>query len=189
MAKRFSQCDRTDKNKLAVTLIRYIVNFKLPIYLMRLAAYYSVNHLLGKSHAKIGRNTNIHPTVFLRESKNIIIGDNCYFNHGNVLTGGHGDGKLIIGNNVLTGPNVSFFVANHNYDNTDIPINSQGYYEDDIVIEDDVWIGANSVITGGVTIGKGSIIGAGSVVTHDIPPYSIAVGSPAKVIRSRKEDI
>lgn len=54
-----------------------------------------------------------------------------------------------------------------------------------IVIEEDVWIGSNSVILSGVTIGMGSVIGAGSIVTKDIPRYSIAVGNPAKVIKNR----
>jgi maltose O-acetyltransferase len=52
-----------------------------------------------------------------------------------------------------------------------------------VILEDDVWIGTNVVILPGVTIGRGAIIGAGAVVTHDIPPYSIAVGIPAHVIR------
>jgi len=54
-----------------------------------------------------------------------------------------------------------------------------------VVIEDDTWIGANTLILKNVRIGEGSIIGAGSVVTKDIPPYSIAVGNPAKVIKQR----
>ena len=54
-----------------------------------------------------------------------------------------------------------------------------------ITIEDDVWIGANVIILKGVTIGRGSIVGAGSVVTSNIPRYSIAIGSPAKMIKQR----
>ena len=57
-----------------------------------------------------------------------------------------------------------------------------------IVIEEDVWVGSNSSILSGVTIGRGSVIGAGSVVTKDIPPYSIAVGNPACVVRKRFSD-
>ena len=90
-----------------------------------------------------------------------------------------------IGNYVQTGPNVAFYVANHNIINVGIPIKEQGYREADIIIEDDVWIGANSVITSGVHIGKGAVIGAGSVVTQDIPAFVIAVGTPAHVIKSR----
>jgi len=52
-----------------------------------------------------------------------------------------------------------------------------------ISIADDVWIGANCVVTAGVTIGKHAVIGAGSVVTKDIPPFSVAVGNPARVIK------
>ncbi len=55
----------------------------------------------------------------------------------------------------------------------------------DINIGEDVWIGSNSVILSGINIGRGSIVGAGSVVVKDIPPYSIVVGNPAKVIKSR----
>jgi acetyltransferase-like isoleucine patch superfamily enzyme len=55
----------------------------------------------------------------------------------------------------------------------------------DIIIEDDVWIGSNSVILGGVKIGRGTVIGAGSIVTKNIPPYSIVVGNPARVIKQR----
>ena len=54
-----------------------------------------------------------------------------------------------------------------------------------IVIEDDVWIGRRVIILPGVTIGRGSVIGAGAVVAKDIPPYSVAVGNPCKVVRNR----
>ena len=57
-----------------------------------------------------------------------------------------------------------------------------------IVVEDDVWIGLDAMILSGVKIGKGAIIGAGSVVAKDIPPYAIAVGNPAKVVKYRFED-
>lgn len=59
------------------------------------------------------------------------------------------------------------------------------YSKGNIVIEDDVWIGANCIILSGVTIGRGSVIGAGSIVTKDIPNYSIVGGNPAKVIKPR----
>ena len=53
-----------------------------------------------------------------------------------------------------------------------------------IVIEDDCWLGGGVIVLAGVTIGKGSVIGAGSIVTKDIPPYSVAVGNPCKVMRT-----
>ncbi|HEY0895880.1 MAG TPA: DapH/DapD/GlmU-related protein, partial [Sphingobacteriaceae bacterium] len=58
-----------------------------------------------------------------------------------------------------------------------------------VVISDNVWVGANAVITPGVTIGKHVVIGAGSVVTHDIPDYSVAVGIPARVVKKYNFDL
>lgn len=163
-----------------------IITFRALKYILNLVAYHLINNEIGRHKANIGKNTNIHPTVIIREPQNVTIGSYCYFNNNSILNGGHSSGKLIIGNYVQTGPNVCFYVANHNFSDINQPIISQGHIENDIIVEDDVWIGANSVITAGVTIGKGSVIGAGSIVTKDIPPYSIAVGNPAKIIKIRK---
>ena len=62
----------------------------------------------------------------------------------------------------------------------------QGVTRTFVKIEDDCWIAANSVILAGVTIGRGSVIAAGSVVTEDVPAYSVVAGVPAKVIKSRR---
>jgi acetyltransferase-like isoleucine patch superfamily enzyme len=94
-------------------------------------------------------------------------------------------GKITIGNGVRIAPYVFIISANHRFENPEIPIYQQGMAFAPVTIEDDVWIGARVVVVAGVTIGKGSIIGAGAVVTRDIPPYSIAAGVPARVIRSR----
>ena len=56
-----------------------------------------------------------------------------------------------------------------------------------VIIEDDVWIGARAIILPGVIIGKGSVIGAGAVVAKSIPPYSVAVGNPARVVKTRTD--
>jgi acetyltransferase-like isoleucine patch superfamily enzyme len=53
-----------------------------------------------------------------------------------------------------------------------------------IILEDDVWLGARVIVLKGVTIGQGAVIGAGSVVTRDIPPHSVAVGQPARVVKT-----
>lgn len=76
---------------------------------------------------------------------------------------------------------------NHRSDRTDVPIALQGVERrGGVVVGDDVWIGAGAAVLDGVRIGGGSIIGAGAVVTGDIPPYSVAVGVPARVVRSRR---
>ncbi len=94
-------------------------------------------------------------------------------------------GFIKIGNKVMLGPRVSLYAENHVFDRADLDIKDQGVERSFIVIEDDCWIGASSIILAGVTVGRGSVIAAGSVVTKNVPAYSIVAGVPAKVIRSR----
>lgn len=107
--------------------------------------------------------------------------------------------KLNIGNFVSMGNNVKFILGgNHNYKYlSTYPFKSVGLNKPvieaeskgNIDIKDDVWIGVNTIILSGVTIGQGAVIGTGSVVAKNIPPYAIAVGNPAKVIKYRFNDI
>jgi acetyltransferase-like isoleucine patch superfamily enzyme len=96
-----------------------------------------------------------------------------------------------IGNNVMFGPGVTVRGGNHRFDVVGTPIRAitdeMKRPEDDpgVVIEDDVWVGGGATILGGVTVGRGSVIGGSAVVTKDVPPYSIAVGNPARVVKQR----
>ncbi len=96
-----------------------------------------------------------------------------------------GGGPVLIGDNVIMGEHVSFHPVNHRFDEVNIPIRDQGTIRKGITIEDDVWVGANVTFLDGAHVGRGSVIGAGSIVRGEIPPYSVAVGAPAKVVRSR----
>ena len=97
------------------------------------------------------------------------------------------NGRVIIGNNVMMGPDVCIYVRNHAFDRTDIPMNMQGFApEKPVVIEDDVWIGARVIILPGVHIGTGAVIGAGAVVTKDVPDYAVVGGNPARILKMRK---
>ena len=95
---------------------------------------------------------------------------------------------VCIGDNVLMGPEVKIFSQNHIFARTDIPIRDQGVTTKKVIIGNDVWIGARVIILPGVTIGDGCVIGAGSIVTKNIPPYSVAAGNPAIVKKTRKKD-
>ncbi len=92
-------------------------------------------------------------------------------------------GPLTIGNDVMLAQNIVVSALNHGYQDVSIAPSVQKVICKPITIADRVWIGANCVITAGVTLGKHSIIGAGSVVTKNIPDYSVAVGNPAKVVK------
>ncbi len=106
------------------------------------------------------------------------IGENTLVGLGNVIIG-----PVNLGNNIILAQNIVISGLNHNYDDVKTPIKDQGVSTDLITIEDDCWIGANAVITAGVKIGKHSVVAGGSVVTKNIPPYSVAVGNPARVIK------
>ncbi|RZL19666.1 MAG: acyltransferase [Pedobacter sp.] len=95
-------------------------------------------------------------------------------------------GMIEIGDNVMLSPRVSIYAENHLFDSTQRTIKDQGVKRSFVKIEDDCWIASNSVILAGVTVGRGSVIASGSVVTKDVPPYSVVAGVPAKVIKSRK---
>ena len=96
---------------------------------------------------------------------------------------------LTIGKKVVFGPRPTIITGDHRIDvvGNYIMDNIEKLPENDapVVIEDDVWCGANVTILKGVTIGRGSVIAAGAVVTKSVPPYSIAGGVPAKVLKAR----
>ena len=96
-----------------------------------------------------------------------------------------GFGGVSIGENVRIAAYTIINTADHDFSDSSRPIVEQGFVTAPVYIEDDVWIGSGTIINKGVRIGRGSVIGAGSVVLHDIPPQSVAVGSPCKVIRRR----
>ena len=114
----------------------------------------------------------------------ISIGKNCFIGEFNVI---RGQGGVYIGNGVYTGPMVQIVAVNHVFNDPARPIREQGITAQGVVIEDDVWLGAGAVVLDGVTIGRGSVIGAGAVVANDIPANSIAVGSPARPEKNRKQ--
>ena len=98
-------------------------------------------------------------------------------------------GEIVIGENVLMGPECILISTCHEFSRIDIPIIDQGFRDiEKIEIEDDVWLGARVIVLPGVKVGKGVVVGAGSVVTKDIPDYSIVAGVPAKIIKSRKSE-
>ena len=137
--------------------------------------------LFPKLFKKLGENTWFEVPLNCDYGCFTEIGENCYFNHH--LSIGDG-GQVKIGNNVIVGPYVGIYTAQH-------PLDSEKRREgwqtvQNITIGNNVWIGANVTILSGVTIGDNSVIGAGSVVTKDIPSNTLAYGVPCKAIRTLK---
>lgn len=131
---------------------------------------------------RVGPGVFIEPPLSIDYGCNISLGDNVYANFNLVILD---CGMVTIGHRVLFGPNVSIFAATHE---TDVQSRRDGVeYAKPVTIGDDCWIGGNVSIMPGVNIGKGCTIGAGSVVTKDIPSFSVAMGSPARVVKQVAE--
>lgn len=108
----------------------------------------------------------------------VYIGERTRIGLGNTIIG-----PVKIGNDIMFAQNITVSGLNHGYQDTDTPISEQPTSTALITIEDECWLGANCVVVAGVTIGKHSVVAAGSVVTKDIPAYSIVAGNPAKLLK------
>lgn len=127
----------------------------------------------------IGKRTIVEDQVCINNGMgDVIIGDNCTIGIGCILIG-----PVEIGNNVILAQHIGISGLNHGYEDINIPIRDQKCNTALIKIGDDCWIGTNAVITAGVTIGKHSIVAGGSVVTKDVPPFTIVAGNPARIIK------
>jgi acetyltransferase-like isoleucine patch superfamily enzyme len=114
-----------------------------------------------RGRIRIGAGTFLNLGVMVASVELVDIGDHCMFANGCFITDG-----------------------NHRFDDPEMPVTWQGFTtKGPTRVEDNVWCGAGVVVTSGVTIGRRSVIGANSVVTSDVPPFSVAAGSPARVLR------
>lgn len=110
--------------------------------------------------------------------KNVTIGANCGINHGVFILGQR---RVEIGCNVVLSARVMILDSGldlEGYEKTDFP----AHYDSHVRIDDGVWVGAGAIILPGVTIGHKCVVGAGSVVTKDVPPFTIVAGNPARAI-------
>ncbi len=136
-----------------------------------------VKELFGKSDGAF-----VNPPFYCDYGSNIEVGKNFFANYNCMIID---VGKVIIGDNCQMAPNVAIYTAGH-------PLhpaarNTAYEYGIDVTIGNNVWLGGNTVICPGVHIGDNVVIGAGSVVTKDIPSWSLAVGNPCRVIRKITE--
>lgn len=139
------------------------------------------NHIRLESGVALERNVDIG----CLDQTSITIRKDTFIGSDVCITG---PGDIVVGERCLIAAHCGIYANNHHFQNIEQPIHTQGISRKGIVIEDDCWLGHAVTVLDGVTIGKGSVIGAGAVVNKDIPPYSVAVGVPAKVIKNRLAD-
>lgn len=158
--------------------------------------YQSELRALGE--CSFGQNVYVSPGATI-DTRRVLIGDNsavgaeaqigfdveigrdCTVNAGAIIRG-----LVRIGDNVRIASGAQVLGFNHGWDDLEKPIWLQPISREGITIGDDVWIGANAVILDGISIGSHAVIGAGAIVTRNVPSWTIAVGNPARVVRSRK---
>lgn len=137
----------------------------------------AVKDLLGASDGAM-----INPPFYCDYGTHIETGKNFFANYNCTILD---VAKVKIGDNCQMAPNVAIYTAGHPIH--PVTRNSMYEYGKEVTIGDNVWIGGNTVICPGVSIGSNTVIGAGSVVTKDLPAWSVAAGNPCRVIRSITE--
>jgi acetyltransferase-like isoleucine patch superfamily enzyme len=134
----------------------------------------------------IMHNTELHvfnfrdlPHAFIDIGRDTFVGESVVV---------RGQGGVSIGNSVLIGPRAKILAVNHNFGDLSRPIIEQGITARGIVIEDGAWIGGGAVVLDGVRVGRGAVVGANAVVTRDVAPHTVVVGTPARVVKDLSAD-
>lgn len=164
---------------LSTELAHDIASIRMKDYDYDLEKYYAGRYeYLKKLFGKVEPDVVVESPFYVDYGCNVKFGKKNYFNFNLTLL----DCTLItFGDYVMAGPNVTFTTATHP---TDPTMRKQGIeYAFPITVGNNVWFGSNIVVLPGVTIGDGAVVGAGSVVTKDVPAYSVVVGNPARVLK------
>ncbi|OIQ69495.1 galactoside O-acetyltransferase [mine drainage metagenome] len=145
--------------------------------------YWLRKRLVGRIFRHCGNDVIVKHGAYFGTGTGIEIGHRSQLGHNCRI--GHG---VVIGDDVIMGPHIDIMTNAHAYDDPARPIYQQGQLPlRPVIIGNDVWLGSRAIVMPGIHIHEGAVIGACAVVTRDIPPYAVAVGAPARVIRYRGE--
>lgn len=154
-------------------------------HMIKLVNYYNYTHVTPLRSLRMGSGAAISPNAAFSHPERIEAGRGLRLGARTTLWAGPSHGRILIGDDVLFGPDVLVTAASYRF-NDGHPVTLQAMEEADVVIGNDVWLAAKVVVLPGVRIGDGAVIAAGAVVNRDIPPMTIAAGLPAKVIGTRQ---
>jgi acetyltransferase-like isoleucine patch superfamily enzyme len=162
-----------------------------PMVLVRL--YYFVKHraaISSKAEVDLADSTSWGPGCVIsaftkvKISGPFVMGRRCQISTGCFV--GAGEGGLTLGDDVLISPNCVVMTGTYVFDRLDVPLQEQGTVSKPTRLGHRVWVGSNSVVLAGAEIGDDAIVSAGSVVSGRVPPRTIVLGNPAKVIFTRR---
>ena len=155
------------------------------LHVAKIVNFYGYAHVGQRRRLQAGPGLRMSPSVSLRNSDRISIGDGVHIGERSCLWAGNSHGRIVLGDKALLGPEVYITASNYGTE-WGTPVMDQPTVELDVVIGADVWLGVRATVVAGVTIGDGAIVAAGAVVTRDVPSGSVVAGVPAKVIGWRK---
>lgn len=171
-------CKKIPLTKLFFLFLYYGVVRYLPKFLGGKFWRYTICRHIFKS---IKKGANIEKGAFFGSGLDLCLGERSGLGVNCVVPS-----DIVIGDNVMMGPNCFILNRNHAYDRSDIPMIDQGFSEKkQTIIEDDVWIGRDVIFTPGRRVKSHSIIAAGCVLCKDFPEYSIIGGNPSRLIKKR----
>ena len=166
-------------------LVGSVLDPRAYLHALRLVNYYNYSHVVPRRSLTLGSDPRISPNAVFSNAERITIGARISLGARCHLWAGPGRGRIVIGDDVLFGPEVMVTAAGYRFDDGS-PVTEQAMDEADIHIGNDVWLGTRVIVLPGATIGDGAIIGAGALVRGDIPAHAIAVGIPARVVGQRR---
>jgi acetyltransferase-like isoleucine patch superfamily enzyme len=154
------------------------------LHLVKIVNYYNYSHVTPLRSVRFAGARNVSPDTVFHHPERIEIGHRVRIGSRCHLWAGPRDGRIIIGDDVLFGPEVMLTAATYRYD-LGSPVTDQPMAEGDIVIGNDVWLATRALVLPGTRLGDGCIVAAGAVVRGDFPPMSIIAGSPARAVSQR----
>lgn len=171
----------------ALRAIRSFLDPGTYLQVFRLLHYYNYAHVQPRRRLTIASGARIAPNVSIANGERITIGAGTKVGERCHLWAGDSTGQITIGERCRLAPEVFVTASDYQFE-PGMPFIDQPRNEQDVVIGNDVWLGARVFVAAGMTIGDGCIVGAGSVVTRPLPPNSIAVGVPARVVKMRGDE-
>jgi acetyltransferase-like isoleucine patch superfamily enzyme len=176
---------RPSRTARALRLVGSALDPRAYLHAIRLINYYNYSHVQPRRHLTVGPGAKISPNAVFSNPERIEIGAKVSIGARCHIWAGPSSGRIVIGDDVLFGPEVMVTAAGYRFDDG-APVTEQAMDEADVIIGRDVWLATRVIVLPGARIGDGAIIGAGAIVTGEIPPYAIAVGIPAKVVGQRQ---
>lgn len=154
-------------------------------HVFKLVNYYNYSHVQPLRKVTLGPGAAISPNSVFSNPERIFAGSGLRLGARCTLWAGHTSARIIIGDDVLFGPEVMLTAASYRY-NDGHPVTKQLMDEADVTIGNDVWLGTRAIVLPGAKIGDGAIIAAHSVVMGEVEPMTIVAGAPARPVGTRQ---